>query len=211
MLPLAPTSPEFGKLKTVAQALMSQKEWTPAAVVALGGSLAAEVNSLVHLSGAQKKQLVLDVVKVVLAECVEKATDLSGSPLASKEAVQSLTFVLESVLPASLDLAVAAARGQIDLKKVKASVFSGCLSCLPVALGLCGASQSQAQMAAAAVKEVAKKIDPSLTESDTTNPPPESAQKQISQKETTQHKNSPVEGVTIRVPEETAGSSPQTA
>ena len=211
MLPLSPTSLEFGKLKTVAQALMSQKEWTPAAVVALGGSLAAEVNSLVQLSGSQKKQLVLDVIKAVLLEAVEKTTDLSGAPLASKEFVQSLLFVLESVLPASLDLAVAAARGQIDLKKVKASVFVGFLSCLPIALGFCGASRAQAQMAVAAVKEIAPVLTEEDTVSDKPTPAGESDQKEVSQIETAQLKNSPSAALAIRVPEASAESNPQKA
>lgn len=216
LLPLSPTSPEFGKLKTSALALMSQKVWTPAAVVALGGSLAAEANRLVALSGLQKKQLVIDVIKVVLDEAVVKSIDLSGSPLASKEGVAALNFVLESVLPASLDLAVAAARGQLDLKKVKASVFSGFLACLPVGLGLCGVSREQAQLAVSAVESVAKQVDPSLSEksepekpeSYISNPLAETHEKKVSQDESDQQKNSPSVGVVIRVPEGAAQSNP---
>lgn len=209
-LPLAPSSPEFGKLKAFAHELMGQKVWTPATVVALGGSLASEVNRLSGLSGLQKKQLVLDVIKAVLADCVKKSTDVSGSPLASKEFVDSLNFVLESVLPASLDLAVAAARGQLDLKKVKKSAFAGFLLCLPHALGLCGVSKSQAQVVVSQVETVAKQVDPSLSESDTTNPLSETAEAKDAEKKTLQDKNNLAAGVVIRVPEATPQSAPQT-
>jgi hypothetical protein len=205
-LALAPSSPEFGKLKSVAHEIMSQKQWSAAAVVALGGSLAAAANRLTGLSGLQKKQLVLDVIKVVLQESVEKSTDLSGSP----EVVKSLNFVLEHVLPASLDLAVAAARGQLDLKKVKASVFAGCLACLPSLLGACGASSAQAQAVVSQVATVAKSVDPSLVASETaSSPASESVEKEVSETETPQRKSSLGAGVVIRVPEATPPSESQ--
>lgn len=211
LLAVGPSSPEFGKLKSTAQALMSQKEWNAAALISLGGVLAAEVNRLSGLSGVQKKQLVLDVLKVVLQEAVEKSRDLSGSLLASPEAVASLKFVLDSAVPASLDLAVAAARGQLDLKKVKKTVFYGCLACLPSLVGLCGVSKAQAQTIVSQVQQVAEKVDPSLVEQDSAKAQTETPETKSESQETSPQKNSPEGGVVIRVPEATPPSESQIA
>jgi hypothetical protein len=201
---LAPSSPEFGKLKKVALEVMSQKEWSAPSLVALGGHLAADVNQLSGLSGSQKKQLVLDVIKVALHEAVEKAIDLSGSPLASAEHVKSLNFVVEHALPASLDLAVAAARGQLDLKKVKKSIFVGFLACLPSLVAPCGVSSAQAAMIAAQVEKIAEKVDPSLSDSqDTSSQKSETPEEKSVETETPPRKNSLAAGVVIRVPEAT--------
>lgn len=211
LLAFGPSSPEFGKLKAVAETVMHQKDWSAPSLVALGGVLAAEANRLSGLSGAQKKQLVVDVIKAVFQEAIKKSTDVSGSSLASPEVIQSLTFVIDSVLPASLDLAVAAARGQLDLKKVKRSVFVGCLTGLPSLFALCGVSRSQSQAIVAQVEQAAVKIDPSLAESDKPTPAPEAPQETSEQKETPPQNNSPEEALVIRVPEETPASETQTA
>lgn len=202
-----PTSPEFDKLKSIAQGIMSQKQWDAGSLIALGGSLAAEVNKIAGLKGQQKKQLVLDVIKAVLKEAVEKASDISGSsPLASAETVQTLNYVVEFALPASLDLAVAAARGELDLKKVKAAAVTGCLSGLPFLLGLCGASKTQIQ----AVESVAKQIAPEVL-ADKSNPLLETHPKKSSESETPQRKNSLAAGVVLRAPEATPQTPPQIA
>lgn len=210
MAALAP-NPEFDRLKSVAQSLMTQKQWDAASLVALAGSLAGEVNKLTSLSGSQKKQLVLDVVKAAFQEAVEKASP--SSPLASPETVKSLNFVLDFAVPASLDLAVSAARGQLDLKKVKKTAVAGCLACLPFLLKASGASAAQA----AVVESVAKNLVPSDPElalpavSDKPTPQTESSEEKSEEKETAQRKNSLAAGVVIRVPEETPQSESQKA
>lgn len=198
-----PTNLEFDRLKSVAQSLMSQKQWDASSLVALAGSLAGEVNKLSSLSGPQKKQLVLDVVKAVFQEAVEKASP--ASPLASAETVKSLTFVLDFAVPASLDLAVAAARGQLDLKKVKKTAVAGCLACLPFLMKTAGASAQQT----AAVEAVAKNLV-AEPESDKTNPPVE-VKKASDETQTPPRKNSQVAGVVLRVPEATPESPSQSS
>lgn len=201
----ANTNPEFDKLKGVALQIMSQKLWSGASLVELGGSLAVEVNRLTTLSGPQKKQLVLDVIRQVLQESVKKAIDVSGSPLASAEMVSSLNFVLDHALPASLDLAVAAARGQIDLKKpevVEAVAYSGCMSCLPFALGLFGVSRDQAQQIVGAIDSVV----PDSAKGQKLSLPSTSDKNQ-----TAQLKNSHAVGVELRAPQATPQNDPQKA
>jgi hypothetical protein len=151
---LAPTSPEFCKLKDLAQQLVTHKQWDAALVVSLGGSLAAEANRLVNLSGSQKKQLVLDVVKAVLNESVKASTAESA------ERLKQLVFVVEGVLPASLDLAVAAARGKFDLKKTKRTCFAAFVACLPSLVSAVGGSKQHADLVVRSVESVAEKIDP---------------------------------------------------
>jgi hypothetical protein len=207
-----PVNPEFDRLKSIAHSIMSQKQLDAASLIALGGSLAADVNKLAGLSGLQKKQLVLDVIKSCLKESIEKAADLSGSPLSSAETVQSLNFVVDYALPASLDLAVAAARGHLDLKKVKASAVAGCFAGLPVLLGLCGASKAQIQV----VESVAKKVAPAVVglEPDISNPMLENQEKKEKKSSDTQtppRKSSLAAGVVLREPEATQSSPLQTA
>jgi hypothetical protein len=153
---LAPTSPEFGKLKKVAEQVVSHKQWDASLMISLAGSLAVEANTIVTLSGPQKKQLVLDVVKAVMTESVEASTAESA------EKLKQLQFVAESVLPASLDLAVAAARGKFDLKKTKRTCFAAFLSCLPSLVSAVGGSSQQAQLVVRSVESVAEKVDPEL-------------------------------------------------
>lgn len=153
---LAPTSPEFGKLKALAQQVVSHKQWDAALVISLGGSLAVEANKLVALSGPQKQQLVLDVVKSVLIESV------GASTAESAEKLKQLEFVVVSVLPASLELAISAARGKFDLKKHKKTCFAAFVACLPSLVSAAGGSAQQAQLVVRSVESAAEKFDPDL-------------------------------------------------
>ena len=203
---LSAPNPEFDRLKSVAQSLMSQKQWDAASLVSLAGSLAGEVHKLTSLSGSQKKQLVLDVVKAVFQEAVEKASP--SSPLGLPETVKSLNFVLDFAVPASLDLAVAAARGQLDLKKVKKTAIAGCLACLPFLLKAGGVSAAQTKVIESVVKNVV--AEPAALE-DKPNPKTESLEEKSAETETPPRKNSLAAGVVIRVPEATPQSENQIA
>lgn len=205
---LSAPNPEFDRLKSVAQSLMSQKQWDAASLVSLAGSLAGEVNKLTSLSGSQKKQLVLDVVKAVFQEAVEKASP--SSPLGLPETVKSLNFVLDFAVPASLDLAVAAARGQLDLKKVKKTAIAGCLACLPFLLKAGGVSAAQTKVIESVVRNVVAEPQPAALE-DKPNPKPESSEEKSAETETPPRKNSLAAGVVIRVPEATPQSENQIA
>jgi hypothetical protein len=156
---LSNLSPEFGILKKIAQDAVIGRKFSADLVISLGGTLAAEANKLSSLSGSQKKQLVCDVVKTVLHESVEKST--AGSALVSKDDAEKLLFVVDSVLPASLDLAVAAARGKFDLKKAKKTCFSSLLLCVPFVASKLGFA-SQSSVIVEQLKVVAAKVDPEL-------------------------------------------------
>lgn len=206
---LSAPNPEFDRLKSVAQSLMTQKQWDAASLVSLAGSLAGEVNKLTSLSGSQKKQLVLDVVKAVFQEAVEKASP--SSPLVSAETVKSLNFVLDFAVPASLDLAVAAARGQLDLKKVKKTAIAGCLACLPFLLKAGGVSAAQTKVIESVVKNVVSEPEPAVALENKPSPKTESSEEKPAETETPPRKNSLAAGVVIRVPEATPQSENQIA
>lgn len=87
--------------------------WDTSSLIRVGGLLAAKVNTIQNLSGSQKQKLVCQILKQVLDE--------SGAA--------SLKQVVDDVVPASLELALAAARGKLDLKKVKMSVWVKYFSC----------------------------------------------------------------------------------
>ncbi len=105
--------------------------WDSASLIRVGGQLAAKVNSIQNLSGQEKQKLICQILKTVL-EDVEKKELVQAAEEKKAEIVQqfaSLKKTVEEVLPASLDLALAAARGKLDLKKVKMSVWVKYFSC----------------------------------------------------------------------------------
>jgi hypothetical protein len=124
----SPATLEFDKLMKTAGQIVHEKNWDASAVISLATSLAVQVNSLTSLSGPQKKQLVLDVVKAKIHETVKTSIDLSGSPV-----VQSavLDYLVENALPVFLDTLIAVSRGKIDLKKVVPKSWASCFSCFP--------------------------------------------------------------------------------
>lgn len=95
-------------------------------LVQLGASLAGKVNPIVHLSGTQKKELVLLVVQKALSkissDCAGKipAQDLDAYRLKLSLAAD---FVFQT-LPDVLDVTVDAARGKWDLGKAKKSIWT---------------------------------------------------------------------------------------
>lgn len=89
-----------------------------ASLIRVSGQLAVKVNAIQNLSGQEKQKLICQVLKTVISE-----------KLGDSEQAASLKKVVDDVIPASLDLALAAARGKLDLKKVKMSVWVKYFSC----------------------------------------------------------------------------------
>lgn len=85
-------------------------------MVTLGAQLAGVVNRFGHLSGVQKQDLVIQILNGVL-ESVWKRQILSDA------CYQEVSGFVKTVLPTILTVAVAAARGEIDLKK-RSALFS---------------------------------------------------------------------------------------
>jgi S-ribosylhomocysteine lyase LuxS involved in autoinducer biosynthesis len=99
--------------------VLADGEVTFGEVVRLGGSLAGKANQFVKLSGHQKQQLVVKAVEVALEQIL--ALKNSTLPEAEREAFQqkiktAASFAKET-LPAVLDVAIQAARGQLNLMK----------------------------------------------------------------------------------------------
>lgn len=116
-------------------------------IVSLGGMLAGKVNQIVHLSGVQKKALVLQVVDLALKKILVSASVATAGDLAEKVAVAG--EFAKNVLPAVLDVAVSVSRGKLDLRKPEA-LRKTCIDSI-VSLFRCGSVK--------AVVAEAKKVD----------------------------------------------------
>lgn len=124
---------ELQDLVALAKESKGSGGWTPAVLIRVGGILAAKINAIQNLSGTEKLKLVQRTLLQVLAEAENK--EIAELNL-SKDEVQKIHDrydVLESaiaeVLPASLELALKAARGGLDLKKIKPSTWVKLCSC----------------------------------------------------------------------------------
>ena len=124
---------ELADLVSLAKELKGPAAWTTPNLIRIGGLLAAKVNTLQNLSGGEKLKLVQRVLLQVLAEAENKEI---AEPGLTKEEIQKIHDrydVLEGtvgdVLPVSLELAIKAARGGLDLKKISPSTWVKMCSC----------------------------------------------------------------------------------
>jgi len=129
---------ELQELVTLAKECKGAGNWNSASLIRVGGVLAGKINSIENLSGGEKLKLVQRVLLQVLAEAENKEI---AEPGLSKEEIQKihdrydvLEQTIADVLPASLDLAIKAARGGLDLKKIKPSTWVKLCSCVGVAV-----------------------------------------------------------------------------
>lgn len=135
--------------------ILSDGEVTFGEIVRLGGILAGKANRLVHLSGLEKQALVVKVVEIALRQVLDsKLSFLSESDRDSfRQKVADAAVFAKETLPAVLDVAVSAARGQLDLRKpsVHKVLFAlmKCIGCqspsvaTPVSLPSAPAPESQ--------------------------------------------------------------------
>lgn len=124
---------ELSDLVTLAKEAKGPGAWTSGNLIRVGGLLATKVNAIENLSGGEKLKLVQRVLLQGLAEVENKEI---AEPGLSKEEIQKihdrydvLEATVADVLPASLELAIKAARGSLDLKKVKPSTWVKMCSC----------------------------------------------------------------------------------
>lgn len=122
---------EVSELVELVKKTQGTTEWDVAAVIRVGGVLAAKVNTIANLSGKEKGKLVADALKAAFDELEKnEAVGLSEENLkALKARFNQLKAAVDDVLPASLELAISAARGGLDLKKVKPSFWIHLGSC----------------------------------------------------------------------------------
>jgi len=88
---------------------------TPDGLLRLAVSIAQDVNAIQALSGSEKKVIVLDILK----QAVQKST-------LSDDQKKELSGLLQTAVPATLDIAVSVARGGFSLQKPKV----GCVAAL---------------------------------------------------------------------------------
>jgi hypothetical protein len=128
----AAVSQEFGMLQALASHYLAGKTLSAPVLMSLAAALAAEVNNLKNLSGIEKKELVCGIVTQALQTALTASKVGLGSPAVAAEEEVALTYVAKNVIPASVDLLVAAANGRLSLKGVAAAGWASCLSCVPV-------------------------------------------------------------------------------
>lgn len=133
---------DFADLVALAREALSDGQLTFGEVVLLGGQLAGKVNQYGQLSGIQKQELVVraleDALKQVLA-AKEAAAPSAAELEAFRQKVQQAVEFAKSTLPAVLTVAVQAARGGLDLKKInKEAVAKGCWTAVKLALRCAG-------------------------------------------------------------------------
>jgi len=127
----AAVSHEFGMLQMLASHYLAGKTLSAPVLMSLAAALSAEVNTIKTLSGAEKKQVVCDIVLQTLQTALTVSKVGIGSPAVSAEEEVALLYVAKNVIPASVDLLVSAANGQLNLKKIAKVGWADCMSCLP--------------------------------------------------------------------------------
>jgi hypothetical protein len=180
---------ELNELVTLANELKGPGAWTTPNLVRIGGMLASKVNNIQNLSGGEKLKLVQRVLLQVLAEAENKEI---AEPGLTKEEIQKIHDrydVLEGavgeVLPVSLELAIKAARGGLDLKKISPSAWLKMCSCFATSVvhqlaSMNLISEAHATQARRALLVVKEKVEASgvaveVQEEKKETPPKESA------------------------------------
>jgi hypothetical protein len=126
------------ELVSEASNVLSDGKVTFGEIVHLGGSLAGKANRFAQISGKDKQALVIQAVDVALKQilAVKEKTLSEGEMIEFRKQVDSAAAFAKETLPAVLDVAVQAARGQLDLRKpeVRKTVWQT----LKRLLGCCG-------------------------------------------------------------------------
>ena len=128
---------------------LNKRELDLATAIQLGGWLSAKVNGFTQLKGAQKQELVCRVVEEVVLR-----------QMPAGDVRDALLVGLKAALPAALGVAVDAARGRLDLKKVSVSCFAKWFLCIA------RSAVDVAEAAKVVDAGVAKKIDAGLDQAE---------------------------------------------
>ena len=154
---------ELDELVALVKKTHGAKSLDVGSLISLGGIVSVKVNALQNLKGKEKMTLVCKVLKKVLAEAEEKESSEAGKSAedvtALKERFAYLQHAVDDILPASLELALSAARGSLDLKKVAPSFWIRLGSCICRSAATALASQNliseaQARQVTKAVEQV---------------------------------------------------------
>ena len=124
---------ELNELVAIAKDCKGSGNWTPASLIRVGGILAGKINGIQNMSGPEKLKLVQRILIQVLAESENKEIAEKGLSAEDIQKIHDRYDILENIvgdtLPASLELAIQAARGGLDLKKIKPSQWVKFCSC----------------------------------------------------------------------------------
>lgn len=154
---------ELQELLSFVKQTQGPLKWDTSSLIRVGGVLAGKVNAIQGMSGQEKQKLVCQVLKTVLEDVEKQEKAEVGKSDEEKKVIgeqfASLRKAVDDVVPASLDLAFAAVRGKLDLKKVKKTVwvkyFSCCAKSVVTALVSTNViSQAQAKQATDALAAV---------------------------------------------------------
>jgi hypothetical protein len=182
---------ELQELLSVAKECKGPGNWTSASLIRVGGILAGKVNSIENLSGTEKTKLVQRILIQLLAETEKKEVEEPGLSKDEIQKIHDRYDVLENIvaetLPASLELAINAARGRLDLKKVKPSTWVKMCSCFATAVVhqlasmnlISEAHATQARRAIGVVQEKAEAVALAKEASDVAVTPKEAPPKEL--------------------------------
>lgn len=122
------TSVNIDELVKMVADVFADGKVTYAEVVKVGGKLAATVNTYKNVKGSEKQGIVLQCIELGLQKALEKVPEEKKEEF--KARVEDGVKFAKETLPAVLDLAISAARGQLDLQKTKETCFSLLMSCI---------------------------------------------------------------------------------
>lgn len=158
---------ELDELVALVKKTQADKALDITSLVSLAGIVSVKINTVQNLSGKEKMAVVCKVLKKALAEVEAKECAEAGKSeedvAALKQRFADLQKAVDDVVPASLELALSAARGSLDLKKVDPSFLARLLSCFCRSAVTALASQNlisevQANQATRVVGEVEKRL-----------------------------------------------------
>jgi hypothetical protein len=133
------------ELEKVANVYVGDRAWSVDLVLRVGAELAQAVNKYPSLTGQGKSELVCQIILKLLedAEKVEKGLmQESTETKNTKVPWEECKMVVRTLLPATLELIVSAARGKFDLQKTQQLA----VGCLPFLIGLFAAKEKPVQL-----------------------------------------------------------------
>lgn len=121
---------ELQNLIDSAKAIQGTKQWDSASLLRVGISVSEQINTIKNLVGKDKMAIVILVITKVLELARDK--EIADTPLDASlinDRYKSLETTVTSILPTSIEIAISAANGKLNLKKVSPSYWLDLVSC----------------------------------------------------------------------------------
>jgi hypothetical protein len=129
-------------LEKIAKSFLGDRAWSVDLVLRVGAELAQAVNKFPSLSGQEKSELVCQTILKMLEDGEKAEKERGGESTGTTNSTipwEACKTVVKTLLPATLDLIVSAARGKFDLQKAQAVV----VGCLPFLFSLCSSVKAE--------------------------------------------------------------------